>query len=235
MNNYIDENAEQILLGSILGDGCISIPRLGKNAFFREEHTTKQETYLIWKVNFIKGYFKINTRKFERHNQKFICITTNCSSLLTNLYNLFYKNKVKLVNRKILDKINELGLAVWYCDDGNYRLRFGSCLISTSCFTLKENEEIRKWLKDRWTLDCAIRVLKRNNNKYFYLEFDVENANKFLLIIRNYVLSMPSCVWYKLGHIHEDNLPIIEFHKKMDNERCKAYYHKNKHNKLISN
>ncbi|MBI5061137.1 MAG: hypothetical protein HZB67_02385 [Candidatus Aenigmarchaeota archaeon] len=224
----LDKVSKQILLGSVLGDGCLSIPKLGRNAFFKEEHAVKQEPYLRWKVMYLKKHFKINVRSFSRYNRNFISATTNCSPILTNFYKSIYKNKIKAVDKKILDEIDEFGLAVWYCDDGNYRLRFGSCVISTCSFTLEENREIKKWLKNKWDLDCVIRTLKRNNHKYFYLEFDVNNANKFLLLIKNFILSMPDCVWYKVGHLYDGNISLIKFHKKMDNERCKIYYNKMK-------
>ena len=50
----IDEDVKQVLLGSLLGDGSLEINKGGKNAFYREIHSSKQKDYLLWKNQFLK-------------------------------------------------------------------------------------------------------------------------------------------------------------------------------------
>ena len=49
----ISEDVKQVLLGSLLGDGYLSLNKNAINAHYREAHSLKQENYVLWKKNLL--------------------------------------------------------------------------------------------------------------------------------------------------------------------------------------
>ena len=116
----ITKEMNQILLGSILGDASI-IKNSRHSAIFSETHSINQEGYLKWKNSYLN--FKENVYTFydKRSNRKYnqIRIRSPSSPSLLNYYNLFYGDgNKKLISQEVLNRLELLGLAVWYCDDG---------------------------------------------------------------------------------------------------------------------
>ena len=151
-----DFNDEQksLIVGSILGDGGLRIPKRGKNAYFFERHCEKQRMYLEWKRNLLMPFVQ---RKLDKeiggsHNisgidctvQGYYKMTTIAHPYLTDLWKIFYKgNGNKILPDNISDYLNLFVIAVWICDDGSlvwnnirrtYRLD-----IHTENFTYEEN------------------------------------------------------------------------------------------------
>ena len=151
----IDENVKQVLLGSLLGDGYLS--KSSKNASYVESHSPKQKGYLLWKVNILNEFFRVKTR-FTNNGPKYYkyILSTNYSVILTELHNLFYiksvlpnRKWINIVNPVILGQLTPLGLAVWYCDDGTYCVRDGSCGLSTQGFTYEENLLLKDYFSNK--------------------------------------------------------------------------------------
>ena len=218
-----DEEQKQTLLGSLLGDGSIVYSSGGYS--FRETHSYKQKEYLLWKNKFLNFNFGYNKKRNEHHinkgNKAFIFYRE-----------LFYPNDKKIVTREILDKLEPLGLAVWFMDDGNYRYRDKCSSIATLGFSLKENQIIQQWLKERFNINCKIYSLKKN----YFIRLDKKNTKKFIKIIKPYVLQIPSMI-YKIGldEKREDYAKNkIKIYELKNKERKKEYskkwfqYNKNK-------
>lgn len=206
MNNNLvfNKEQEQILLGSLLGDGCIN---LSKTNYFRyrysEKHSFKQEAYLLWKNSYLN--FKLDYNNEECRIRK--------SNLSFKYYKeLFYPTGKKIVTRGILNKLELLGLAIWYCDDGSYNYKGKSIEISTQSFGLNGNKIIQRWFKEKWRINSKITIkrfkkketfisgikIKNHKSFYYYLRFNVENTKKFIELIKPYVMQIPSMI-YKIG------------------------------------
>lgn len=226
LDKGISEEAEQILLGSILGDGTMK--KTTHKANYSEVHSIRQKDYLLWKNDRCFRIFKTKIRTYrayEKKQQKYyrkIVVRTRVSPLLYNYHRLFYPENRKTISQGILDKIDRLGLAVWYCDDGNYHFSKRIVRIMTDCFSFYEQKIIRRWFKDRWDLECKITKRKRGS---YHLEFNVKESDKFLRLIQKEV---PESMFYKLGHIWEGNGKRIQEALKRDSESKKIYYIKNK-------
>lgn len=176
---------QQILFGSLLGDGCIYI--VNKKYFcYSEGHSLKQKEYLLWK-NKTLNYNFYEEEKRQKVNIKKISMNFKC------IYNLFYPNGIKIVNKKILDKIELLGLAVWYMDDGYYNYQNKAIDLYTCSFGLKENLLIRKWLKDKFNINSKVKIKKR---KYYYINISSKDGKLFIKLVKPYVIYSMN---YKLG------------------------------------
>jgi hypothetical protein len=225
---------KQIILGSLLGDGSLINSKGSKNVYFREQHSPKQKDYLIWKSNNLTSLgSKITTYtvKDTLGNKQKIVLGTKKLSVLTELRKVFYPNGKKIVSEEILNQINELGLAVWYCDDGSYEYYNNTCIICSQDFSFEEHLLIQKWFMEKLGIEVKIQKRKINYKNHlkeqYSLRFTKGETEKFLNLIKPFVLQMPKCMWYKLGHLIEDNKERVEFFKKRVKEKYKKYYYKN--------
>lgn len=120
MNKYVNkiynvtEIEQNIVIGSLLGDGSLALYGRSKNAYYREHGCDAQITYRLWKCEKLsKLDFRLNT------NFKYAKLSSHSNSFFTELYNKFYINSIKTIttdNIKLLS--HPIGLACFYMDDG---------------------------------------------------------------------------------------------------------------------
>ena len=235
-----NKEQEQILLGSLLGDGCIYIANKGTiyNHFkFSEEHSLKQKDYLLWKNSYL-NFNKPNFREKNINNIKYNSTFLNKTNFMFKQYfNLFYSNNKKVVTKEILDKLEPLGIAVWFMDDGSYNYYCKSIEIATHCFGLEGNQIIQQYFKEKWDIDCKIqnKLQKRNGflkieRIYCQLKFNKKDAKKFVEIIKPYILQIPSMT-YKIGLDEErkinavNNIKERRLKSKDEHKRYMKEYH----------
>ena len=167
---------EQILLGSLLGDGCILPSDYIKTARFIEGHSLKQIEYLNWKGKMLSlpsRFYQQTSKKMSRINGKFTKTNEDYTlyfyqtRFLPELWyyrELFYPHGKKVVTLEILEKLNLFGIAVWYMDDGyfNYPSQVGLC---TNGFTLEEQKIIQKWFLEKYGIEWRIYKIKSGTYK----------------------------------------------------------------------
>jgi len=234
--------AEQIMLGSMCGDGTIR--HRYKYPVYREAHSIKQEDYLRWKSKLIK---ELNPKLFytEENNKernkiyKKIELYTPMNKNLLRFHKLFYKGRTgnKHISYKVLKMLKPLGLAVWYMDDGSYFYR-GSVVELASCMNdFKVQRDIKRYFKNILGLTCSIN---KAAGGLHIIKLSVESSDRFLKMIQKYI---PDCMKYKLGHLCADNFVKLKEAKHKVSEcsklwnkinaehvskRQKLYYLKNK-------
>lgn len=204
----ITDNAEQIILGSILGDGYMSPNRhpentkLTLNSELRITHGESQKEYIEYKkeilekegircsmtifplsgkVHYINGNQVVDGPSYRLKTQR---------NAAFNLYrDLFYRPNKK-VNR-YLYKLNALGLAVWFMDDG-YKHGNGYVLC-TNCFSFSEVSFLRDILKHNFNLDTTCF---KSNLGHPLIYIRASSKNTFLELVSPY---MCKSMKYKLG------------------------------------
>jgi hypothetical protein len=206
----LGDHQKSIIIGSLLGDGSLRIPKRGKNAHFYEKHSVDQEEYLHWKYDNLKPFSIHIHRELGKENHNIsgvacstkdsVKLTTTANSDLTKLWKLWYKgNGNKIIPHNLDDYFNKLILAVWICDDGSlvwnsirrtYRLD-----IHTESFSYKEQvrlvESIYKLFKG------TILIIPRQyiSGEKFYLSLRNKVAlHELCISLKQYV---PECMWYK--------------------------------------
>lgn len=202
----LEESEKQIVYGSLMGDGCVSCHVKDEvicgNAWFIEEHCEVQEEYLRWKAKYLirlgEQFYPIT----KEDGRKALIFKTSHLEIFTKLRNLFYvqngRRGIKTINRVILDELSELGLAIWYQDDGSYNQPNKSASIATEGFTYEEHLIMQEYFKERWNLDVLIHKthmskkeggFKQNRKEYWHLYFPVSETQKFFNLIRPYIHS----------------------------------------------
>lgn len=112
-----------IILGTLLGDA--SMQDAGNSARMVLEHSDNQCDWIHWKYNELLSLFKNKPRYRERYDKRTKKIykgwTAHSRShpLLTDYRKKLFNGSVKAVTTEVLDNVDDLALAVWFCDDGS--------------------------------------------------------------------------------------------------------------------
>lgn len=200
-NPHLNRVEIQVALGSIFGDATIAKPYNCKNStcYFIEGHSGAQVEYLKWKHQHLaplsRGWKLIAPRRNPvtcRTKSSYFQLRSKSEPVWNQFRTWFYDGRNKVVRRSTLNRLNELGLAVWFMDDGSLTKHQTSryARLATNGFSEDENEIIRKWFMIRWNLAPVVA----KNNAYFELHFSSRQAQALLRIIGRYI---HPCMDYK--------------------------------------
>ena len=192
----INLKQKQLLVGHILGDGCLY--RDGPNSMYKVGigHKKSHEQYFHWKIAmfdpFINTWYEsINKKK----NSVMLQTSTICHPELKKFANMFYlADRTKIVPKNLDPYMTPIALAVWIMDDGN--LNNGvNMRISTHGFSYKDHIELQSLLKRCFDIRSKIMEFKYKGKLYNQLTLNKDNTQKLSDIIRPYVVD---CMKYKL-------------------------------------
>lgn len=184
---FTDEQ-EQILLGSLLGDGCI-MQRTSRNCEYVETHSIHQLEYISWKQRklypFIKDV-KVGHKGVDAQ------LKSVALPQLGFYRGAFYPKDKKIVPVESLQWLDDLALAVWYMDDGSISKQQGSVKFATCGFNLGNVGMLQGWLMMKYGVKSHIFMDKEYPN----LHIMKEDTGKLLSVIEPHIV--PS-MRYKLG------------------------------------
>jgi DNA-binding CsgD family transcriptional regulator len=183
---------QQIIIGSLLGDMGLVMPKKGKHARGCFAHSLKQENYGKWMEqelsNFCaKGVYKEQYDQRTNKVYKAYYVDMKASEYLTTLYYKFYPKGKKIIPKELLYTLDGLGIAVWFMNDG-YK-NSGSFSIATNCFTVEDLEMIKEFFKIKFNINISI-----HKDHTIYIKAD--SRETFIDLIKDYI--HPDCL-YKLA------------------------------------
>mgnify|MGYP001182184899 CR=1 FL=1 len=198
----------QICYGGLLGD--FSIHAYTKNRFVGNYlecyHSEKQVSYLKWiqkefgnldcRFNEWTRYWKEYGREYTRY-----WIETACHPTFTELRKFAYEDgglgKHKVICREWLDKLDPLGLAVWYMDDGTYNP--SGSVLCTQGFSKIEQEIIQRYFLEKWEIETSLwrsGTSKVTGATQYSVYIKSVSQQKWFSIIREHILDLFK---YKIG------------------------------------
>jgi DNA polymerase III gamma/tau subunit len=198
------------IIGAVLGDG--SIGKIGKNSYrIRFVQGEDQKEWLDYKYrlfdNVVSG--KITKNKFYREydtsypgSKSTYRFNTKCSPCFKFIYDNFRSvNRVRSINRCLLDNMNDFGLLVWFLDDGSIHYRdsshskISSLCIHTEGYDDSSQEIIRQWLWDTYSIKS---VVSKDNRGYKCISiFGQGYIKKLLGILSKVYPDSLQCMKYK--------------------------------------
>lgn len=203
---------EQIILGTLLGDATMR--KTGKtdksNAQISFAHSLKQENYCKWKETKLKRFVSSSNyhEEYDKRTNKIYSsyyVYLKASTYFTSIYDKFYKSdRVKYINKEILNKIDALGLAIWFMDDG-YKETHGY-KISTNCFSDQDLLIIKEFFISKFNIEI-------NSHKDHTIYISAKYKDLFTNLIKPYIHS--DCL-YKL-HMTTEKTPLNGETPEMDN------------------
>lgn len=185
----LSKRQQDVLVGTLLGDGCLEIN--GKNVRLKVDHSIKQKQLTDWIFNEFRNlcskepYFldqsDVRTNKLYHHYR----FSTLSLMTLNRFYEVFYPLKRKIVPKNIkLILNNPLSLAVWYMDDGFRRTDCNGLYLCTSAFTKKEQLLLIEVLKVNFSLDARIHYAAGNARIYI----PASSAIRFCELVKEFVV-----------------------------------------------
>jgi len=150
----------QIVLGSIFGDGHLE-KRVGRaHSLLILACREADRQYIWWKYEELKGTglfrppFPVTSRSFDNYQYQSWRMESRKCRWFSELRGLFYPDGKKVVSPETLDLLDDLGVAVWYMDDGSLSFsgpkgQYPLIRLHTDSFGLEGNELIVKWFKER--------------------------------------------------------------------------------------
>lgn len=201
---------KQLLIGSVLGDGCLRIPKHGKNASFSERHCEKQREYLEWKKELLMPFVprKLDIEKGGNHVISGIkCVTqdsyrfqTIAHPYLTALWKFFYRgNGNKILPEEIKNFITEFVIAVWICDDGclSWGKRDYNLDLHTENFSYKDNIIISKCLSKFFNGRIKIYHRKYKSGLKYYIS--LRGKEEIHDLCKRLIKLVPDSMQYKFN------------------------------------
>lgn len=149
-----------IIVGSLMGDGCLSFAPRSRQAYYREHFAPSQRDYRVWKA----GQLQRLGFKITRDNH----LRSPSLPALTRLYNSFYIDNRKCLTPENIELLTRpVGLACLFMDDGslviNYSRQkngfyiFPRLTFFTFAFTADENDLLRQHLEKTFGLTLRLK------------------------------------------------------------------------------
>lgn len=203
MKTKINKESRNLLIAMLLGDGTIS-----NNFVFKLSHAIEQKDYLAWKIkqlndngirnNGIKSY--ICTRGYNI-GKEVLYSQLNIIPFIKLLRRIYYKPKKIIANRRMLNRLNAKGIAIWYMDDGCINISKrkdgtvkGFALRIATCLHKEENQIIIDYFREVWNINFYQFSEGRGT---FSIGCGANEARKLINIVKPYILEIPS-MWYKI-------------------------------------
>ena len=201
MKTKITKESRNLLIALLLGDGTIS-----NNNVFKLSHCKEQRDYLEWKIEQLKeaglrnnGLKEYVSVKGYNIGKKVYYTQLNIIPFIKVLRRVFYKPYKKLGNRKLLNRLDAKGIAIWYMDDGhiNYRKTNGKVhgfyIKIATCIPKEELQIIIDYFKEVWDIEFYMFHEGKKENSYS-LCCGTKEGIKFINIVKPYVEQVPSMI-----------------------------------------
>jgi hypothetical protein len=105
---------DQVLIGTILGGSSLVKPPKGINYYLSMR--SQNELWLEYKMQQMSDLF--SSPKINWYNNTFRC-NSSCSEKLTVYYNEMYDGNRRKITMSLLDKLKDIGIAVWFLESGS--------------------------------------------------------------------------------------------------------------------
>lgn len=204
MKTKVNKESRNLLIALLLGDGTIS-----NNNVFKLSHGYKQKEYLEWKIQKLKDHgLKCNGLKdytsSSGYNKGSVVYYTQLkiNPFIKLLRRIVYKPKKNYCKRQLLNRLNPLGLAIWYMDDGHINIRktgdkiHGFYIKIATCISKENNQILIDYFKEVWNVNFY--TFSEGKGTYS-LCCGTKEGLKFINIIKPYVESCPSMT-YKIQY-----------------------------------
>ena len=189
-----------------LGDGY-----LNPNGYLSIRHSLTQKEYIEWKSKLLNSH-GINTTGLYFHNNNNYGVyemRTYTHEFIKVYRRVLYSPTKKIADRKILNKLTPLGIAIWYMDDGGLSKKrengviVANELMINTHLTKEENQIIIDYFQEVWN----IRFRQAKNRGKYRLVCGTKEARRFVEIVKPYV-NQVECMKYKIDVKPESQIKI---------------------------
>ena len=185
----LTENQLQVFLTGKLGDGCIATSNTNSTYYCTN---CKFEEYIDYKSKLLNNLFKNKSY----HTKNGYCKTPIYTMRSCSLKEL--KTIKKLSLQDTLNALTDLGIALWFYDDGSLHKVKNFYNLNTQKFSEQENKEIiAPYFLNRWGIKAIPTIeRKKDGREFWYLRIGkYDGAFIISEILKKYYIS---CYSYKI-------------------------------------
>ncbi len=184
-----------ILLGSILGDGCLRFPGRSHHVNLTVEHGEAQKDYVWFKYQGLREWVTTPPKQVTRVYHKDRTRTTTSwrfstlsHPLLTSYHTRFYSEGIKVIPESVGDLVTHpLTLAVWLMDDGNRNKDV--LFVSTESFSVQEQQRLCRCLKERFGIDSTLNFHSQSHGRKLYrIRLTRQGSKRAVQLIQPFVI-----------------------------------------------
>ena len=185
-----------VMVGLILSDGWMQLPSDSNNARLCFKQSTEKSLYVLSVFFILSHYcssFPHKTTGIRKGNPfSGLAFQTRQLPCITDMYNLFYINKTKVIPSNIYDLLTPVALAHLIMGDGAAAGK--GLVLCTDSFSLEQTTLLLNVLIIKYGLDCTLRNTSSITSWRIYIK------SKSIPNLRFIVLDhMHSSMLYKLG------------------------------------
>jgi LAGLIDADG DNA endonuclease family protein len=183
----LTEEQDQLLLGSLMGDGCL-MTRGGAGTwpYFSETHCAAQQSYIAWKTDVLRPFgAKLRPRPPRNNRPGVWQMTTGHQPAFVEYRLAFYPMGIKVVPEIVYARLGALGIAVWLMDDGSVNQKLRNAILSTDCWPLETQVRLCDWFATRWNLHPVPQFQKSKGT--YQLRFRVDDTRALLDLVSPFV------------------------------------------------
>lgn len=202
MKTKITKESRNLLIALLLGDGTIC-----SNNVFKLAHCEQQKDYLEWKIKQLNNLGLKNSGlksyiKTKGYNVGVPVYYTQLRIIpfIKVLKRVFYKSKKIIGNRKLLNRLDARGVAIWYMDDGHINIRkdkngrpMGFYIRISTCEPRQEVQVIIDYFKEVWNINFYMFHEGHKEDSYS-LCCGTKEGLKFISLVKPYVEQVPSMI-----------------------------------------
>lgn len=170
--------------------GDLYIRKRSKNTCLNFKQSIKNEAYILHLYTLFQEFCKMSPKikdaKLKDKTHQSIYFDTLSYPAFNYYYDLFYRDKKKIVPHNIEELLTAKSLAYWAMDDGHPE-RSGF-IFNTNSFTLIEVQLLVKALKSKFGLNCSIHTRKDLVNQPHFIYIKSDSWIKFKNLIEPYVI-----------------------------------------------
>lgn len=189
----LSKRQKDIIVGLLLGDGHLETQNNGKTYRLKVEHSLAQSDYVNWLHKEFQDWIPQEKSyiKSRENGLQSTGFTTYSHGALRFYGQQFYSKDGKKHIPKLIKKLfSQIGLAVWYMDDGSLKSkRHKTYNIHTLGYSQKDLEILQKALQDKFGLETSLHKQKK---KYLRIYILARSSVKFTEMIKPYVENIPS-------------------------------------------
>ena len=211
MKTKITKQSRNLLIAMLLGDGTIQ-----NNNVFKLAHCEQQQDYLEWKIKQLNeaGIRNCGLKTYISscgYNKGKTVVYTKLNTIpfIKVLRRVFYRPNKIIANRKLLNRLDAKGIAIWYMDDGHINIRkdkdgrpMGFYIKIATCIPKEDLQTIIDFFLEEWGVKFYMFHEGKKENSYS-LCCGTKEGIKFLNIVKPYVSQVPSMIHkitYDLSH-----------------------------------
>lgn len=156
---------EEILIGLLLGDGCLERSKNSLGARLKVSQSIKQDEFAIWLYEVFKDFVQTKPRIKQTYrngkNHEEVVFNTLTHPCFRSFHEMFYPNGKKIIPENINQFLTETALAVWFMSDGSVKSKESrGRILNTQSFSKQDIERLIEVLRGKFNLNSNIRTQK---------------------------------------------------------------------------